>query len=186
MTSIIEYDALGEELLGEDLLGEDDDMAYDALGARRRRRRRGGADMRWQAELRAGAPGAPAISEKMLPLGFGQETFTAGSQAVHTFELGTNVAFRLERLVIDVRRVGASAQGIAVTVQDLKLGANSQFAGGRSVPAEIFAAGAQDTRLACDPVLPGVPVSLIIRLSALPTGSDSVIVTAGAIGRAVR
>jgi hypothetical protein len=185
MTSIIEYDALGEELLGEDLLGQDDDMAYDALGARRRRRR-GGADMRWQAELRRGAPGAPAISEKMLPLGFGQEVFTSSSQAVHTFELGTNVAFRLERLVIDIRRVGASAAGIAVTVQDLKLGANSQFAGGRSVPAEIFAPGAQDTRLACDPVMPGVPVALIIRLSALPTGSDTLIVTAGAIGRAVR
>jgi hypothetical protein len=185
MTSIIEYDALGEDLLGADDLLGDDAMAYDALGGRRRRRR-GSADMRWQAELRAGAPGAPAISEKMLPLGFGQETFTATSQAVHTFELGTNVAFRLERLVIDIRRVGASAQGIAVTVQDLKLGANSQFAGGRSVPAEIFAALAQDTRLACDPVLPGVPVSLIIRLSALPSGSDSVIVTAGAIGRAVR
>jgi hypothetical protein len=184
MTSIIEYDALGEDL-GEDLLGQDDDMAYDALGARRRRRHRG-ADMRWQAELRRGAPGAPAISEKMLPLGFGQEVFTSGSQAVHTFELGTNVAFRLERLVIDVRRVGASSQGIAVTVQDLKLGANSQFAGGRSVPAEIFAAGAQDTRLACDPVLPGVPVALIIRLSALPSGTDSLVVTAGAIGRAVR
>jgi hypothetical protein len=173
-------DMLGDDLLGEDLLGDDE------IGFRWRRARGPGASG-WRADLRRGAPGAPAISEKLLPIGFPGHVFTQSSGTSATLDVSPQVAFRLERIVASVSKVGASAQSAIVVVRDIKIGANSQLAAGNSIPIEAFSAAAYDTRLACDPATPGTIISVSLELSAATlTGSDFVAVVLGGFGRAVR
>jgi hypothetical protein len=183
----MEYNMLGagEDLLGDDLLGEDL-LGDDELGFRWRRARGPGASG-WRADLRRGAPGAPAISEKLLPIGFPGFVFTTSSPTSAQLTVAPQVAFRLERIVASVAKNGASAQSAIVLVRDLKIGANSQLAAGNSIPIDAFAPTAYDTRLACDPSTPGTIIALSIELTnATLSGSDTVAVAVGGFGRAVR
>jgi len=184
----MEYNLLGagsDDLLGDDLLG-DDLLGDDEMGARWRRARGPGASG-WRADIRRGAPGAPAISEKLLPIGFPVATFTTNSGNTAQLQVAPQVAFRLERLVASVAKIGTSAQSAIVLVRDIKIGANSQLVAGTAIPIDAFAATAYDTRLACDPSTPGTLISVSLELTAATLSStDLVVVSLGGFGRAVR
>jgi hypothetical protein len=176
------YDILGSDILGDDdMLGADDDILGDddMLGAMRSSRRRG-----WRAQLRRGAPGAPAVSEMMMPLGLGSVTFTSSTPLTATLAANPQLAFRPERLVlVTTRSSGATAIGVAVT--DIKVGQRSQLVSPVDIPAEAFGPTAFGVRLALDPCTPGILVTVSLRITAAPSPSDSVTVIGALIGRSV-
>ena len=176
----------GFDVVGYDVLGDDDVMGTDdVLGAAAPR---GGlARARWAQQLRAGAPGAPAIAEMMLPLGFGSFTFTAGGPTTITLTATPQLAFRGERLIISSTATnppgGADANALFV-VDDLKVGQRSQLVSASALPASAFSAVAFGVRLAVDPCAPGILISLKISyIGAALTGTDTATVTAVVLGR---
>jgi hypothetical protein len=177
------YDLLGSDILGDDdMLGADDDILGaddDILGAARSSRRRG-----WRAQLRRGAPGAPAVSEMMMPLGLGGFTFTNTTPLTANLSTNPQLAFRPERLVLVVTRSsGATAIGVAVT--DIKVGQRSQLVSPVDIPAEAFGPTAFGVRLALDPCTPGILVTVSLRVTAAPGTGESVTVIGALIGRSV-
>jgi len=167
-----------DDVLGaDDILGQDDVLgADDILGFRRSRG--------WRAQLRRGAPGAPAISEAMMPLGLGQVVFTSSTPTVLTLTATPQLAFRPERLVLSVTK-SSGAQAIGVSVRDLRVGQRSQLVSAQSIPAEAFAPAAFDVRLALDPAMPGIVITCDVAVSAAPGSGESVTVIGALIGRAV-
>jgi hypothetical protein len=176
------YDLLGSDILGDDdMLGADDDILGDddVLGAARSSRRRG-----WRAQLRRGAPGAPAVSEMMMPLGLGSVTFTNTTPLTASLAANPQLAFRPERLVlVTTRSSGATAIGVAVS--DIKVGQRSQLVAPVDLPAETFAPTSFGVRLALDPCTPGILVSVALRITAAPGAGESVTVIGSLIGRSV-
>lgn len=172
------YDIVGvDDVLGDDVLG-DDVLGDDVLGARRSGR--GG----WRAQLRRGAPGAPAIAEAMMPLGLGGFTFTSSTATSVVLAARPQLAFRPERLVLSVAR-SAGAAAIGVFLGDLKIGQRSQLVSSQELPAEAFAPSAFGVRLALDPATPGIDISATIRITAAPGGTDTLTVIGTLIGRAI-
>ena len=176
----------GFDVVGYDVLGDDDVMGNDdVLGAGSPRA--GLMRARWAQQLRAGAPGAPAIAEMMLPLGFGSFTFTAGGATSITLTATPQLAFRGERLIISSTATavtaGVDANALFV-VDDLKVGQRSQLVSASSLPASAFSSVAFGVRLAVDPCAPGILISLKISyIGAALTGTDTATVTAVILGR---
>ena len=177
---VVGYDVLGDDMLGDDMMGD------DMLGAAKSGR--GGlARARWAQQLRAGAPGAPAIAEMMLPLGFGSFTFVAGGPTAITLTATPQLAFRGERLIISSTATntpgGADANSL-FTVDDLKVGQRSQLVSASALPASAFSAVAFGVRLAVDPCAPGILISLKISyIGPALAGTDTATVTAVVLGR---
>lgn len=159
------YDVLGSyDVLGDDIEGADDDMSggpFDVVGAARGGLRRA----RWAQQLRQGAPGAPAISEMLLPLGLSQFTFTFGGPTSAVLTATPQLAFRGERIVLsgigNENLVGATALD-AISVQDIKIGQRSQLVSAQPLPGAAFSAVAFGVRAALDPCAPGIIVSLTV------------------------
>ncbi|MCS7003075.1 MAG: hypothetical protein NZ518_09530 [Dehalococcoidia bacterium] len=170
---------LGQDILGEDVLGED--MGEDVLGFFRGATGRRG----WYTRLRRGAPGAPAPSEQMLPLPLGTITFTSTLDQAQ-FVASPQVAFRGERLVLTVARIGTSAQNALVLVDDISVGTDRQTLAPLSMPADVFSATALDTRLAIAPAQPGIVIAIALRVTPQLAPGDSVIVAGAILGRAIR
>lgn len=84
-----------------------------------------------------------------LALGLGITSLTAASSAVIT--VTPQVPFKLERLV---------SQSTGITINDVKVGTNSQFVGAGSIPVEIFARDAVGVGLKGDTAVPGVDIAL--------------------------
>ena len=170
------YDLLGADL---DVLGADDVLGDDVLGAMRSSRRRG-----WRAQLRRGAPGAPALSEMMMPLGLGAYTFTSSSPLTASLSANPQLAFRPERLILVVSKsTGAAAIGVAVS--DIKVGQRSQLVSPAQIPAEAFAPTAFGVRLALDPCTPGILVTVGLAITGPLSGADTITVIGTLIGRSV-
>lgn len=145
---------------------------------------------------RAGAPLVPWQSiptrptpreEAMWPLGLGLVTFndTIAPGVALNLTVSPQRPFRGERLVLDVRRIGASAQGPAVVINDFRVGDVPQRLGGGFLPAEVFRPDAFGVRLSLDASVPGVLITIGFeyRGAALAAG-DSIVVTGAIIGRA--
>jgi hypothetical protein len=177
----------GFDVVGYDVLGDDDVMGNDDVLGAAPAGRGGLARARWAQQLRAGAPGAPAIAEMMLPLGFGSFTFTAGGPTSITLTATPQLAFRGERLIISSTATSLT-QGVDAnalfTVDDLKVGQRSQLVSASALPASAFSAIAFGVRLAVDPCAPGILISLKISyIGAALTGTDTATVTAVVLGR---
>lgn len=176
----------GFDVVGYDVLGDDDVMGNDdVLGAAAPR---GGlARARWAQQLRAGAPGAPAIAEMMLPLGFGSYTFTAGGPTAITLTATPQLAFRGERLIISSvasDKNGSPDVNALFTIDDLKVGQRSQLVSASALPASAFSAVAFGVRLAVDPCAPGILISLKISYIGPTLGEgETATVTAVLLGR---
>jgi hypothetical protein len=123
--------------------------------------------------------------EAMWPLGLGVITFDSTTGVNLALVVTPQRPFRGERLVIDTRRVGASAQAQTVVINDLRVGDVPQRIGGGLLPAEIFRPDAFGVRLSLDASVPGVLVTLGFQLigPALAPG-DSITLSAGVVGRA--
>lgn len=84
-----------------------------------------------------------------LALGLGITSVAANSSAVIT--VTPQVPFKLERLV---------SQSTGLTINDVKVGTNSQFVGAGSIPVEIFARDSVGVGLKGDTAVPGVDIAL--------------------------
>lgn len=123
--------------------------------------------------------------EAMWPLGIGLLTFDSTTPVVQQLQVSPQRPFRGERLVLDVRRIGASAQVPAVLIDDIRVGDTPQRVGGGLLSAEIFAPDAFGVRLSLDASVPGIIITLGFRLAgpALAPG-DQLVISGGIIGRA--
>lgn len=86
-----------------------------------------------------------------LALGIGVTTVAANSSAVIT--VTPQVPFKLERFI---------SQSITLSIQDIKVGTNSQFVGAGSIPIEIFGRDAIGVGLKGDTAVPGVDIALYV------------------------
>lgn len=86
-----------------------------------------------------------------LALGIGVTTVAANSSAVIT--VTPQVPFKLERFI---------SQSVTLSIQDIKVGTNSQFVGAGSIPIEIFGRDAIGVGLKGDTAVPGVDIALYV------------------------
>lgn len=86
-----------------------------------------------------------------LALGIGVTTVAATSSAVVT--VTPQVPFKLERFI---------SQSVTLSIQDIKVGTNSQFVGAGSIPVEVFARDAIGVGLKGDTAVPGVDIALYV------------------------
>jgi hypothetical protein len=128
-------------------------------------------------------PGVPARGLREQPLGLGSTAFTATSGTLLTLTAQPQRPFRGRRLIVDITRTGASSTGL-VTISQLVVGANNQLPGTGAISAAAFAANAVGVNLDMDPATPGVNISLQLNISAAPTMTDRVDISATIIGEA--
>lgn len=161
------YDLLGYDVLGDgddDVSGSDDILgAQVAPGGLR--------NARWAKQLRQGAPGAPAISEMMLPLGLGTFTVDATSATTFTLTAIPQLAYRGERLILSAFFVDSEQEGNKASccdanqffvINDIKVGQRSQLVSPSALPATAFSATAFGVRLAIDPAVPGITITVSV------------------------
>lgn len=184
------YDLLGYDLLGDgddDVSGTDDILgAQVAPGGLR--------NARWARQLRQGAPGAPAISEMMLPLGLGSFTVNQTSATTFTLTAVPQLAFRGERLILSAFFVDSDNEGNRANccdannlfvVNDIKVGQRSQLVSPSALPASAFSATAFGVRLAVDPSVPGVIITVSISYIGPALGeTQSATISGTILGRA--
>lgn len=182
------------ELLGalfdDELEGEDDDeLGRRSFGRYSRGRARGGRSLKarkraYVRKIAPAIPGVPSAGARNYPLGFGVAIFSAASATSITLTASPQRPFKGMRLVVDAGRTGASATGL-VTVTNLNVGQNNQLVSNAALPAEAFAPNSFGTGLSLDPATPGINISLQLAISALPTGTDTVAVSAMLIGNTI-
>lgn len=175
------YDLLGYDVLGDDLEGDDDALGAEVAPG-------GLRNARWAKQLRKGAPGAPAISEMMLPLGLGSQTFVNAGTTSATLTAIPQLAYRGERIILSAfATIGGTtvdASGF-FEVTDIKVGQRSQLVSPQSIPASAFQATAFGVRLAVDPAVPGIVISVSIRYIGPTLGvGDTATITGTILGRA--
>lgn len=166
-----------DESAGEDMMGEGEEM-----GARRRARR---GQPNWLRRQENSAPGAPAVSEQMIPLAVTTIVFSL-TAALRQTALGTpQVAFRGERVLANRINSGTTAPLRTVTITDIKVGSRSQLAGiGGGLPVEAFAPGAFGVRLAVAPCAPGILIGVDLACDVAPTTTDTITIASAIFGRA--
>lgn len=190
------YELLGmEDLLGDDDVGDDLLSGLDeldaVLGARRRgisRRGRGTpmkalvAKAAYKKSLAKGAAtGAPSAGAKEWPLGLSTVTFLPASGTLLSAIARPQRLFRGRRLVVTINR-SAGAAALAVTVNQVFIGADNQLIAATPLPADGFAFNAVDTSLLFSPASPGIDVTIQYAISAAPAAGEFVIVNTMIIG----
>lgn len=153
-------------------LAEDDDVIDEmgASGSRTLARFRGANKL----------PGVPNVGRKFQFFGLGQIQWGVGSPNVQTLTANPNKPVFIRKLVATVDRVGASATGsISITV--FKIGSNDQIASDEALPVEIIAPEVQGNAVYFDQAEPGTQIRVSLTNTAIPTGTDTLTVTLGAI-----
>jgi hypothetical protein len=194
---VIGYDLQGNEILGE-VMGEDVDGdevdGFDVVGRARRavvRRPGGGARQirippkpQWRQQL---APGVIQPDEGLVPLALAGQTnngtFTAAIPTI-TFQGQLQKPYRSERLLVSTVRTGASAVGRLLGV--LYVGTDLQQAEITGWDIELIGqANAFGTRLTCKAAEPGVFVRLVVTLSSVLAGADTIFANCTFLGRVI-
>lgn len=103
------------------------------------------------APQRAKVVNRGATRLQRLALGIGVTSVAANSSAVIT--VTPQVPFKLERFI---------SQSVTLSIQDIKVGTNSQFVGAGSIPIEIFGRDAIGVGLKGDTAVPGVDIALYV------------------------
>lgn len=189
---VIGYDLQGNEIFGE-VMGDystdgDDVDGMDVVG--RARRRAKGRRMvippkpDWRNQL---APGVIQPDEGLVPLALqGQTnngTFTAAIPTI-TFQGQLQKPYRSERLLVSTVRTGASAVGRLLGV--LYVGTDLQQAEITGWDIELIGqANAFGTRLTCKAAEPGVFVRLVVTLSNVLAGADTIFANCTFLGRVI-
>lgn len=138
------------------------------------------------ALVRPDLAGAPARDGALLPAGFPVFAFVlATGTNIVTQQMNVQTAFRGQRIVTQVIRVGTSAANTAPLMQIFNVGMKPILATGTAVPMEIFSQNAFDTNVLLPPTVPGVTYTLGISLSAALTTTDTITVLVGILGSAV-
>jgi hypothetical protein len=86
-----------------------------------------------------------------LALGIGVTSIAATSTAIVT--VTPQMPFKLERFI---------TQSVTLSINDIKVGTNSQFVGSGSIPVEVFARDAVGVSLKGDTAVPGVDIALSV------------------------
>lgn len=173
---VLGYDVLGDEIEGDDMMGG----PFDVVGAASPRSAL--QRTRWAQQLRRGAPGAPAISEMLLPLGLGAFTFAPNGPTTAILTAQPQLAFRGERIVLSA--IGGGAGGVAldaILVGDIKVGQRSQLVSAQSLPGSAFSAIAFGVRTALDPCAPGIVISVSVSYIGAPLGEGETFTVSGVI-----
>ncbi|MDX2023240.1 MAG: hypothetical protein SF187_23605 [Deltaproteobacteria bacterium] len=174
-------DIMGDDIMGDELVGVDDILGDDIMGdylvgaqaARRRRLRQA----RPAVSAAAAANAKKALMRKAIlakrlrnaaivhkrgpsksrvqPLGFSREAIAPGDTTEITAR--PQVLFRGRRLL-----VGSTIAG-SFTIEDIKVGRNSQFVGTGPQPAEAFRDTATGDNISLDTCKPGVDISITVR-----------------------
>lgn len=196
---VVGYDLQGNEIVGEvmgdDVDGDDvdGDGQYDVVGRARTRRRGGGQRLmrippkpNWRNQL---APGVIQPDEGLVPLSLAGQagsppgTFSA-TVPVITFQGQLQKPYRAERLLASTVRTGASAVGRLLGV--LYVGTDLQQAEITGWDVELIGqANAFGTRLTCKAAEPGVFVRLVVTLSSVLTGTDTIFANLTFLGRVI-
>lgn len=177
------YDVLGYDVLGDDMLGDDvEGGPFDVVGAAGSRLQR----TRWAQQLRKGAPGAPAISEMLLPLGLSTFTFTTGGATTAVLQAQPQLAFRGERIVLSgigsgIQFTSGAGALDALTVGDIKIGQRSQLVSAQPLPGSAFSAIAFGVRTALDPCAPGILISVSVSYIGPTLGEGESVTVSGVI-----
>jgi hypothetical protein len=179
------YDVLGYDVLGDDMEGEGEVLGspFDVVGAASPRSALQRA--RWAQQLRRGAPGAPAISEMLYPLGLASFTFTAGGPTTATLTAQPQLAFRGERAILSGIStvnglIGPTALD-AIQVSDIKIGQRSQLVSAQPLPGSAFSAVAFGVRCAFDPCAPGIVISVAVSYIGPTLQGDETYTVSGVI-----
>jgi len=194
----------GDDVLGDDVLGEDMATVGAALArlspaARTRlmRSMRGnkvprraltfGQRPAWRSTL---APGIPTPGEGLEPLPL-RPSVAAGvfSAAVASIEFVglPQRPFHPERLIVSVRRNGASAAGLIVSTNAIIVGALLGQANTGPLDLEQFAAQAFGVRLQLPGMTPGMNVTIPANLvGGALAGADTIAVSMQFLGRSMR
>jgi hypothetical protein len=153
------------------------------VGARRRRKRakRGGTNLRM---LVPAIPGQPAIGVRLQPLGFGATAFTLTSGTILALTARPQRPFRGQRLIVDVARTGTTATGL-VTLTRVDVGTQNQLVSSGALSVTAFAATAFDANIQIDPATPGIDMTLQFAITAAPTTTDRVDISATIFGTTV-
>jgi hypothetical protein len=140
----------------------------------------------WRDQL---APGVMQPDEGMVPLPLAPQagtplgTFTATVPTI-TFQGQLQKPFRPERLLTSTVRTGATAVGRLLA--QLYVGTDLQQAEITGWDAELIgAATAFGTRLTCKAAEPGVFVRMVISISSLLTGTDTIQANLTFLGRVI-
>lgn len=145
-----------------------------------------------QEEIRAGlsalqivppSPNRTGICQN--PMGVGFVAFSSTSGTTLAMQAKPQRGFRGERLVIDIRRSGASANASPVILSKLTVGDYNQLVGGGPLPADIFANNSVGVRLDLDASYPGVLIDLEFTIPAPLAAGDGIFVSVGIIGSTV-
>jgi len=184
------YDVLGDDVEGYDVLGDMDVMGDDDVQGRPRSPRARLQRAAWAQQLRAGAPGAPAISEMLLPLGLGSVTFVQNGPTTATLTASPQLAYRGERIVLSAVAQGITFSGIdgplaGISVSEYKVGQRSQLVSAGALPASAFGSFAFGVRTASDPCAPGIIITLGVTYIGPALGAGESVTVSGVIfGRA--
>jgi hypothetical protein len=187
-------EVLGEEEYGADWEGDD----FTTVGAGMRIPPRQGAKSIARPMLQlpprpawrnAVAPGVPQPGQGLEPLpltGNPTPTFTAAIAAV-TFDARPQRPFRAERLLVSVRRAGASAAGLSVVTSGVFIGTNLQQAELGNMDIEFFGPTAFGVRLNLVSAVPGMLIRLPLTLQGgVLAGADTITVVMTFLGRTIR
>lgn len=171
---------VGDDLMGADeLVGADDILGDDVMGdylvgaaaARRRRLRQGRASAAAAGQAKKALLRKAVLAKRLRnaaivhkrgpsksrvqPLGFSREAIAPGETTEITAR--PQVLFRGRRLLV------GSSIASAFTIEDIKVGRNSQFVGTGPQPAEAFRDTATGDNIALDTCKPGVDISITVR-----------------------
>lgn len=119
------------------------------------------------------------------PMGVGYLAFTSATPTTLGLQAKPQRGFRGERLVIDIRRSGPSAEASPVIITKLTVGDYNQLVGGGPLPADIFANNSVGVRLDLDASYPGVLIDIEFQVPTALAVGDSIFVSVGIIGSTV-
>ena len=119
------------------------------------------------------------------PMGVGFVSFTNTSGRVLSLQAKPQRGFRGERLVIDIRRSGPTAEASPVILSKLMVGDYNQLVGGGPLPADIFANNSVGVRLDLDASYPGVIIDMEFQIPTTLAVGDGIFVSVGIIGSTV-
>lgn len=192
MWSTMGDDVLGDDVLGDDELDDDGELeGIELVGARARRRaiarRGGGGKPRWRKRL---APGVQVPGYGVFPVPLAPQTnngiFTAAIANI-TYLARPQFAFRGERLLTRVARVGASATGALAFAQNgVFIGTRPQMGVLGALNLEDYVATAFGVRLIMEATEPGGDIQIFAFVSPALTGTDTLALSIQILGRVAR
>jgi hypothetical protein len=133
------------------------------------------------------APGVQAHDEGMIPLPMtplqNGGVFAAAVGTI-TWQGQLQKPYRAERLIVSVQRTGATATGLILG--QIFVGTDLQLADIQGIDLETLGAPtAFGTRLTLHQAPPGVLIRVIVNISSVPAGADTVFVAMYWLGRVI-